>query len=114
MRADGLCRRTVGGLLSGALVKLGHIGSVKSWRLIFLVEGIITLGVAVILIVMFPSDPTTTRLFNEAERKLARARIEADSPPETDQKEPINWPSIKQSLVNLNMAAYCFMYITSE
>ncbi|KAK8858803.1 hypothetical protein IAR55_003033 [Kwoniella newhampshirensis] len=103
-----------GGLLSGALVKLGHIGSVTSWRLIFLVEGIITLGVAVVLLVMFPSDPTTTRLFNQAEKELARTRIEADSPPDSNQKEPINWPSIKQSLINLNMAAYCFMYITNS
>ncbi|WVQ78505.1 hypothetical protein IAT38_000591 [Cryptococcus sp. DSM 104549] len=103
-----------GGLLSGALVSLGHIGSVTGWRLIFLVEGIITIGVAFVLMVFFPSDPTTTRLFNDAERELARTRIEVDSPPGTDQKEPINWPSIKQSFLNMNMAAYCFMYITNS
>ncbi|ORY25826.1 major facilitator superfamily domain-containing protein [Naematelia encephala] len=103
-----------GGLISGALVKLGHIGSIKSWRLIFLVEGIVTLAVALFLIVLFPSDPTTTRLFNAAEKDLARRRIEVDSPPNTDHKEPINWPSIKQSFVNLNMFAYCFMYITNS
>ncbi|KAK4688133.1 hypothetical protein P7C73_g1990, partial [Tremellales sp. Uapishka_1] len=103
-----------GGIISGALVKLGHIGSVKSWRLIFLVEGIITIFVSFILIIFFPSDPTTTRLFSKDEQRLALLRIEADLPPNTEQKEDINWPSIKQSFANLNVAAYCFMYITNS
>jgi MFS family permease len=94
-------------------VKLGHIGSVTGWRLIFLVEGIITLIIAIFLVFLFPADPTTTRLFSQAERDLARLRIEIDSPPGSSHKEAINWPSIKQSFINLNMAAYCFMYITS-
>jgi hypothetical protein len=81
--------------------------------LIFLVEGINTIVVALLLIVFFPSDPTTTRLFDPEQRRLAQARIEADNP-NADHKEPINWPSIKQSFLNMNVMAYCFIYIASK
>lgn len=105
---------SVGGLISGGLVSLGNIGSVTSWRLIFLVEGIITIVVAFVLVLLFPSDPTTTRLFSVEQRELAKARILADSPVGAVDREAIAWPAIKQSFMNLNMAGYCFIYIASK
>ncbi|ODN78859.1 hypothetical protein, variant 2 [Cryptococcus amylolentus CBS 6039] len=108
------CSQGFGGLLSGALVDVGSIGNVKGWSLIFLVEGIITIGIAIFLIIFFPSDPTTTRMFTPEQRKLALMRLQADAPPGEDTKEPISWAGIKMSFLNLNMAAYCYMYIASE
>ncbi|KAK2059377.1 hypothetical protein LY76DRAFT_683445 [Colletotrichum caudatum] len=51
------------------------LGSVSSWRNIFLVEGIITVGVGVSSLHLFPADPSETRIFNDGERALAMARI---------------------------------------
>ncbi|ODN78858.1 hypothetical protein, variant 1 [Cryptococcus amylolentus CBS 6039] len=107
------CSQGFGGLLSGALVDVGSIGNVKGWSLIFLVEGIITIGIAIFLIIFFPSDPTTTRMFTPEQRKLALMRLQADAPPGEDTKEPISWAGIKMSFLNLNMAAYCYMYIAN-
>lgn len=37
-----------GSLLAAGLINLGTVGSVKGWRIIFLVEGIITIGLGVL------------------------------------------------------------------
>ncbi|KAK7025159.1 putative transporter C11D3.18C [Favolaschia claudopus] len=67
-----------GGLLASGLLHVGDIGSVKSWRKIFLVEGIITTGIGLLGFLIIPTDPQRTRMLNEDERALALARIEAD------------------------------------
>lgn len=67
-----------GGLLASGLLSVGDIGSVKSWRKIFLIEGIITLGIGLLCFFVLPNDPQHTRMFNEEERALALARLDAD------------------------------------
>ncbi|KAJ6519085.1 MFS general substrate transporter [Mycena sanguinolenta] len=68
----------VGGLLASGLLKIGDIGTVKSWRKIFLVEGIITTGFGLLCFFIIPTDPERTRMLNAEERALALARIDAD------------------------------------
>ncbi|KAF9446895.1 MFS general substrate transporter [Macrolepiota fuliginosa MF-IS2] len=73
-----------GGLLSSGLLALDDFGSVKRWRKIFFVEGIITIGIGILLVFFIPDDPRKTKMLNEEERKLAIARINADATVETD------------------------------
>jgi len=54
------------------------IGTVQSWRKIFLVEGIITAGIGVLCIFIIPADPERSRFLTEGERALALKRIAAD------------------------------------
>ena len=99
-RGSVLLRRmlsVVGGLLASGLLAAPDIGSVTSWRKIFLVEGlctpiwcafstdihshavgIITAGIGILCIFIIPADPQKTRLLSEPERQLALARIAAD------------------------------------
>lgn len=37
-----------GGLLASGILTLDHVGGVKGWRMIFVVEGIITIGLSII------------------------------------------------------------------
>jgi len=68
-----------GGLLASGLLRVNDIGTVGSWRKIFLVEGIITTGFGLICLFIVPNDPTTSSKFlTESERRLAIARIQAD------------------------------------
>jgi len=67
-----------GGLLAFGLLQLDDIGTVVSWRKIFLVEGIITTGFGFLCLLIVPNDPTTTKFLTESERRLAIARIQAD------------------------------------
>ncbi|KAJ7091474.1 MFS general substrate transporter [Mycena belliarum] len=79
----------VGGLLASGLLHVGDIGSVKSWRKIFLVEGIMTTGIGLLCFFMIPTDPQHTRMLNPEERALALARIDADQAVRTyGRKEP--------------------------
>ncbi|PFH48634.1 hypothetical protein AMATHDRAFT_81690 [Amanita thiersii Skay4041] len=67
-----------GGLLASGILSVDNIGTVTSWRKIFLVEGIITAGFGLLCFLIIPTDPQHTKMFSEAERALALARIDAD------------------------------------
>ncbi|KAF9269214.1 MFS general substrate transporter [Marasmius fiardii PR-910] len=71
-----------GGLLASGILSVDDIGTVKSWRKIFLV-GIITTGIGLLCFLILPTDPQHTRMFNEEERALALARLDADQSVET-------------------------------
>ncbi|GJC97449.1 major facilitator superfamily transporter [Colletotrichum higginsianum] len=103
-----------GGLLASGLLSLGSIGSVSSWRNIFLVEGIITVGVGIISLYLFPADPSKTRIFNEEERSLAMARIFHDQPAIREHKEKITWGLIKRGVVNVNVLVGAWIYICDQ
>ncbi|KAK5657148.1 hypothetical protein OQA88_3205 [Cercophora sp. LCS_1] len=67
-----------GGLLAGAILGLPRIGSVTSWRMIFLVEGIVTMGLALIAFAVLPNGPETARWLTAEERELAVERLRAE------------------------------------
>lgn len=68
-----------GGLLASGLLAVDDFGTVKSWRKIFLIEGIITMAIGIVLLFIMPEDPRTTKLLSESERVLAIARMNADA-----------------------------------
>ncbi|KAK1968687.1 major facilitator superfamily transporter [Colletotrichum sublineola] len=103
-----------GGLLASGLLSLGSIGSVSSWRNIFLVEGIITIGVGILSLYLFPTDPSKTRIFNEEERALAMARIFHDQPAIREHNEKITWGLIKRGVVNINVVVGAWIYICDQ
>lgn len=114
MNVAGGCAGGFGGLLAAGLLRLGHIGSRTSWRNIFLVEGIITTVIGLILLRLFPSDPERTRLFTEEERKLAIARIYADQPQIKDTKERMNSKLVKRSIFDVTVLACAWLYIVDN
>ncbi|KAJ3524720.1 hypothetical protein NMY22_g10874 [Coprinellus aureogranulatus] len=67
-----------GGLLASGLLKVADMGSVKTWRKIFLIEGLITTIFGLILLFIVPEDPSKSKILNDAERKLAMQRIDAE------------------------------------
>ncbi|KAF4916922.1 putative transporter [Colletotrichum viniferum] len=103
-----------GGLLASGLLSLGRIGSSYSWRNIFLVEGIITIGVGFLSLYLFPADPSKTRIFNEDERALAMARIFHDQPAIREHKERISWKLIKRGILNVNVLVCTWMYTCNQ
>ncbi|KAL0961512.1 hypothetical protein HGRIS_006452 [Hohenbuehelia grisea] len=81
-----------GGLLASGLLKIDDIGSIKSWRKIFFVEGIITTIIGIICIVIIPTDPEHSRMLTAEERTLALARVDADQAVKTKGlRENISW-----------------------
>ncbi|KAF8518497.1 major facilitator superfamily domain-containing protein [Hysterangium stoloniferum] len=60
----------VGGFLASGLLSIDSIGSVASRRKIFLVEGIITIGIGILCVFFIPDHPKNSRLLTEDERAL--------------------------------------------
>jgi sugar phosphate permease len=68
-----------GGLLASGILTIDSIGSVTTWRLIFLIEGIITAGVGIICYFIMTDRPATAKWLTEEEKELAIARIKTES-----------------------------------
>ncbi|KAJ7043759.1 MFS general substrate transporter [Mycena alexandri] len=100
-----------GGLLASGLLHIGDIGTVKSWRKIFLVEGIITTGIGLLCFVIIPTDPQRTRMLTPEEKALALARIDADQVVRTyGRKEPTTLKLILRSFnINTTLCLLCYI-----
>ncbi|KAE8155191.1 major facilitator superfamily domain-containing protein [Aspergillus avenaceus] len=67
-----------GGLLASAILTLDHVGSLKTWRMIFAVEGIITIGLGLISFVTLTDRPETAKWLTSEEKALAIARLKSE------------------------------------
>ncbi|KAE8377505.1 major facilitator superfamily domain-containing protein [Aspergillus bertholletiae] len=68
-----------GGLLASGILKLSSFGGLKDWRMIFAIEGIATIGVAIITFLTLTDRPETARWLTQEEKDLAIARIRSES-----------------------------------
>ncbi|KAF5346580.1 hypothetical protein D9758_013470 [Tetrapyrgos nigripes] len=100
-----------GGLLAAGLLARGKIGSRESWQNIFLVEGIITTGIGLILLFIFPTDPERTTMLTEEERELAKRRIFVDQPDIKYTKEAMSKVLIKRGAFNVTTLCCTWLYI---
>lgn len=67
-----------GGLLASAILNLDHFGSLHSWRMIFAVEGIVTIGLSLIGFLTLTDRPASARWLNEEEKALSIARVKSE------------------------------------
>ncbi|KAI2608025.1 putative MFS transporter [Hypoxylon sp. NC1633] len=67
-----------GGLLASGILSLDSIGSVRAWRMVFLVEGIITMGLSLIAFATLTDRPETARWLSQEEKTLAVARVKSE------------------------------------
>ncbi|KAF9887812.1 hypothetical protein FE257_009618 [Aspergillus nanangensis] len=67
-----------GGLLASGILKLDHFGSLHTWRMLFAVEGIITIGLAIISFCTLTDRPETARWLSQGEKDLAIARLKSE------------------------------------
>ncbi|KAJ9663190.1 hypothetical protein H2198_000951 [Neophaeococcomyces mojaviensis] len=64
-----------GGLLASAILSLDHFGSTKRWEMIFAIEGIITIGLALISFFTLTDRPETANWLTAEEKQLAVNRV---------------------------------------
>jgi MFS family permease len=67
-----------GGLLASAILTLDSFGSVHSWRMIFAIEGIITIGLALIGFITLTDRPESARWLTPDEKAMAIARVKSE------------------------------------
>ncbi|KAL3475975.1 major facilitator superfamily domain-containing protein [Aspergillus californicus] len=67
-----------GGLLASAILKLDSFGGLHAWRMIFAIEGIITIGIALLSFFILTDRPESARWLSPEEKKLAIARVRSE------------------------------------
>ncbi|RDW95147.1 MFS transporter-10 [Coleophoma crateriformis] len=67
-----------GGLLASGILKLDHFGSLHKWRMIFAIEGIITIGISLIAFLTLTDRPATAKWLTQEEKDLAIARVKSE------------------------------------
>jgi MFS family permease len=67
-----------GGLLASAILRLDHFGSARRWEMIFAIEGIITIGLALIGFATLTDRPETARWLTHDEKQLALNRLKSE------------------------------------
>ncbi|KAI1840158.1 hypothetical protein JX265_009371 [Neoarthrinium moseri] len=69
-----------GGLLgAGVLGNLSGAHGISGWRWLFIIEGVITIGVAIVSAFVLPDYPATTKWLSEEERAYAQWRLIEDT-----------------------------------
>ncbi|KAI0394933.1 MFS general substrate transporter [Xylariaceae sp. FL0594] len=67
-----------GGLLASGILTLEHFGGLRGWRMIFGVEGIITIGLSLVSFFTLTDRPETARWLTQEEKDLAIARVKSE------------------------------------
>ncbi|KAL4914300.1 major facilitator superfamily domain-containing protein [Aspergillus aurantiobrunneus] len=68
-----------GGLLASGILTLDSVGSLRTWRMIFAIEGIITIGIGLIAFATLTDRPETATWLSQEEKELAIARVRSES-----------------------------------
>lgn len=67
------------GLIAAATFStLDGVHGIAGWKWLFIIEGVVTFGIAILGLFLLCDDPAETRWLTEEERILAMARIKAD------------------------------------
>jgi MFS transporter, ACS family, pantothenate transporter len=107
--ASGLAGTMIGGFIqSGIYSSLHGRHSLAGWRWLFIIDGLITLPVAVYGYIFFPDTPSTTQAFylTEAEKRLAIARV-----PPVEDRSPMSLRFFKKTLTSWFFWGFIVLWI---
>ncbi|SCZ99544.1 BZ3500_MvSof-1268-A1-R1_Chr3-1g06083 [Microbotryum saponariae] len=68
-----------GGLFASGLLEVKPFGAIHSWRMIFFVEGLITMGLGLLSFFLLPDRPETAKWLNTDEKALCAARSKSEN-----------------------------------
>ncbi|KAL4966832.1 putative MFS transporter [Aspergillus stella-maris] len=68
-----------GGVLAAGLGKMDGIRNLAGWRWVFIIEGLLTAVVAIVLFFFLPSFPEDAKWLTDEEREYMRAKLAKDS-----------------------------------
>lgn len=91
-----------GGLLASGILKLNGIGKVHTWQQIFLIEGIITIGLSIMSYFTLTDRPETARWLTEEEKALAIARVKSENVGTSEVLDKLDMPKILRGIFNPN------------
>ncbi|KAG6366097.1 hypothetical protein INS49_000273 [Diaporthe citri] len=107
--ASGLAGTLIGGFIqTGIHESMDGIRGMSGWRWLFIIDGIMTLPVALYGFLLFPDTPSTTQAFylTENEKALAQARV-----PELHDRSPMTWNFVRKVLTSWYWWGFVVLWI---
>ncbi|KAK3323157.1 major facilitator superfamily domain-containing protein [Cercophora scortea] len=112
--ASGLAGTMIGGFIqSGIYSSMHNLHGLSGWRWLFLIDGIITLPVALYGFLLFPDTPATTTAFylTAAERRLAVSRLPTTDSPTPPTSPVLTWSFAKRVLTSYEWWGFIVLWI---
>ncbi|KAJ5708984.1 hypothetical protein N7493_010318 [Penicillium malachiteum] len=103
-----------GGLLASGILKLDHFGGLHTWRMIFAIEGIITIGVALIAFVTMTDRPETARWLSQEEKDLAIARVKSERVGTTEVLDKLDLPKTLRGIFSPVTLTTAFVFLLNN
>lgn len=99
-----------GGLLASGILSLDSVGNVTGWRMIFLVEGIITTLLGCIALAILTDSPMSARWLSASEKTLAIERIKSERVGQDEVLDKMNRTKLKRGVFNPITLATAFIF----
>lgn len=103
-----------GGLLASGILSLESFGSLKAWRMIFGIEGVITIGLALICLAALTDRPETARWLTEEEKTLAVERVKSERLGQDQVLDKMNRTKLKHGILNPITISTAFIFLLSN
>ncbi|KAJ3494791.1 hypothetical protein NLG97_g3847 [Lecanicillium saksenae] len=103
-----------GGLLATAILKLKSFGSLHSWRMIFAIEGIITVGLGLFAFFVLTDRPETAIWLSPEEKKLAVARVKSERIGSKQVIDGIDVKKLKRGIFNPITLSTAFVFLLNN
>lgn len=102
-----------GGLLAGGITGgLHDAHGIEGWRWLFIIEGVATVGVAIIAYFILLDFPSTSSALTHEERQLATIRIIADSASAGVSRTALShWEAFKSAVVDPKTYAFMLLFV---
>ena len=103
-----------GGLLAYAILGLEKFGNLHEWRMLFAIEGLVTIGVGLLGLVFLTDRPETARWLSEEEKTLAIERVKAERVGATQVLESINSAKTLKGIFNPITLSTAFIFLLNN
>lgn len=102
-----------GGLLASAILTLDSFSSLKRWRMLFAIEGIITSVLSIIAFFTLTDRPETARWLNKEEKELAIARVMAERVGQSKVLDKLDKRKMVRGIFNPVVLTTAFVFLLS-
>ncbi|KAH8892180.1 high-affinity nicotinic acid transporter [Thozetella sp. PMI_491] len=103
----------VSGLLAYLIEKMDGVGGLEGWRWIFILEGLLTVLLAVMTPLYLPDNPATCRFLTDTEKEIVSHRLIADlgtTSSSSSHDESFNWSHVWSAFEDWKVWAVVVIY----
>ncbi|KAK8215212.1 hypothetical protein M8818_002223 [Zalaria obscura] len=103
-----------GGLLASGILKLSHFGGLHTWRMIFAIEGIITIGISLLSFITLTDRPATARWLTQEEKDLAIVRVKSERVSTTEVLDKLDTAKLLRGIISPVTLGTAFIFLLNN